>query len=62
MGRMKNTYSNIETKTEVVFKWLFDLKKSLINIKGKILKQDLVKNIFQGTELPRTKSTNLLRD
>lgn len=54
----KYSYTNIETKTKVVFKWLFD-KTSLINIKGKILKQDLVKNVFQGTKLTWGKYTNL---
>lgn len=53
----KYSYTSIETKTKVVFKWLFD-KTSLINIKGKILKQDLVKNVFQGTKLTWGKYTN----
>lgn len=46
----KHPYRNIQTKTRVVFKWLFD-KTALINTKGNILKQDLVENVFQGSQL-----------
>lgn len=43
----KFSYSKIKTKTKtkVIFKWLFD-KTALINTKGKILKQDLVKYVY----------------
>lgn len=42
---VKYSYRKIKTKIKVVFKWLFD-KTALINTDGKILKQDLVKNVF----------------
>lgn len=46
--------ASFKPRQECLFKWLFD-RTALKSFKDKILKQDLVKNLFSETELSWTK-------